>query len=77
MRLPKPTRNSKSKSRAKAQSEDAMDCSRVSSSSVSSSSDSETGIITNDEDREGMRFYTFKVHILCGKKVNHNNYYVT
>ncbi|CAD6228071.1 GSCOCG00006338001-RA-CDS [Cotesia congregata] len=48
---PKP-RNQKSKNRAKTQSEDAMDCSRVSSSSISSS-DSEAGIITNDEDREG------------------------
>ncbi|XP_012278918.1 G patch domain-containing protein 2 isoform X2 [Orussus abietinus] len=52
MRSPKPTRISKSKSRGKIQSEDAMDCSRVSSSSISSS-DSEAGIITNDEDCEG------------------------
>ncbi|XP_034946871.1 G patch domain-containing protein 2-like isoform X2 [Chelonus insularis] len=51
MHSPKP-RNSKSKNRNKIQSEDAMDCSRISSSSISSS-DSETGIITNDEDREG------------------------
>lgn len=48
----KQSRNSKSKNRAKSQSEDAMDCSRISSSSISSS-DSEAGIITNDEDREG------------------------
>ncbi|XP_015587043.1 G patch domain-containing protein 2 isoform X2 [Cephus cinctus] len=52
MRAPKPNRNSKSKNRGKVQNEDAMDCSRISSSSISSS-DSETGIITNDEDREG------------------------
>ncbi|XP_043461720.1 G patch domain-containing protein 2 isoform X2 [Leptopilina heterotoma] len=52
MRSPKPTRVSKSKNRGKVQSEDAMDCSQVSSSSISSS-DSETGIVTNDEDREG------------------------
>ncbi|XP_057328541.1 G patch domain-containing protein 2-like isoform X2 [Microplitis mediator] len=52
MLSPKQSRNSKSKNRAKSQSEDAMDCSRISSSSISSS-DSEAGIITNDEDREG------------------------
>lgn len=33
--------------------EDTVDCSRISSSSISSS-DSEAGLITNDEDREGM-----------------------
>lgn len=46
------SRNSKSKSKTKIHNQDAMDCSRISSSSMSSS-DSETGIITNDEDREG------------------------
>lgn len=35
------------------QTEDGIDCSRISSSSISSS-DSETGLITNDEDREGI-----------------------
>jgi len=35
------------------QGEDTVDCSRISSSSISSS-DSEAGLITNDEDREGM-----------------------
>lgn len=34
------------------QGEDTVDCSRISSSSISSS-DSEAGLITNDEDREG------------------------
>ncbi|XP_043284333.1 G patch domain-containing protein 2 isoform X3 [Venturia canescens] len=52
MRSLKPSRNSKSKNRGKILHEDAMDCSRISSSSISSS-DSEAGIITNDEDREG------------------------
>ncbi|XP_033208077.1 G patch domain-containing protein 2 isoform X2 [Belonocnema kinseyi] len=52
MRSPKPSRASKSKNREKVRGEDAMDCSRVSSSSISSS-DSEAGIVTNDEDREG------------------------
>ncbi|XP_066582914.1 G patch domain-containing protein 2-like isoform X2 [Prorops nasuta] len=52
MRSPKPNRNLKIKSIGKVQGEDAMDCSRISSSSISSS-DSETGLITNDEDREG------------------------
>ncbi|KAK0093853.1 hypothetical protein PV326_012470 [Microctonus aethiopoides] len=52
MRSPKPSRNSKSKNRDKTQNDDAMECSRISSSSISSS-DSEAGIITNDEDREG------------------------
>ncbi|XP_011309232.1 G patch domain-containing protein 2-like [Fopius arisanus] len=52
MRSPKPTRNSKSKShRGKMRSEDAMDCSRISSSSISSS-DSEAGIRA-EEDHEG------------------------
>lgn len=60
MRSPKPTRVSKSKNRGKVQSEDAMDCSQVSSSSISSS-DSETGIVTNDEDREGrIKFNLYK-----------------
>lgn len=52
MRSLKPNRNTKSKNRIKIQGEDAIDCSRISSSSISSS-DSETGLITNDEDREG------------------------
>lgn len=52
MRSLKPSRNTKSKSRNKMQTEDAIDCSRISSSSISSS-DSEAGLITNDEDREG------------------------
>ncbi|XP_015127383.1 G patch domain-containing protein 2-like isoform X2 [Diachasma alloeum] len=53
MRSPKPTRNSKSKShRGKMRSENAMDCSRISSSSISSS-DSEAGIRANEEDHEG------------------------
>ncbi|XP_046486217.1 G patch domain-containing protein 2 isoform X1 [Neodiprion pinetum] len=52
MRSPKPNRNSKIKNRGKMQAEDVMDCSRISNSSISSS-DSEGGIITNDEDREG------------------------
>lgn len=51
--MSKPTRNTKSKNRGKMQGEDTMDCSRISSSSISSS-DSEAGLITNDEDREGM-----------------------
>lgn len=50
--MPKPTRNAKSKNRGKMQDEDTVDCSRISSSSISSS-DSEAGLITNDEDREG------------------------
>lgn len=50
--MSKPTRNTKSKNRGKIQGEDNVDCSRISSSSISSS-DSEAGIITNDEDREG------------------------
>ncbi|XP_035718365.1 G patch domain-containing protein 2-like isoform X1 [Vespa mandarinia] len=52
MRSLKPNRTSKSKIRGKIQGEDTVDCSRISSSSISSS-DSENGIITNDEDREG------------------------
>ncbi|XP_076164196.1 G patch domain-containing protein 2 [Ptiloglossa arizonensis] len=52
MRSLKPNRNTKSKNRIKMQTEDAIDCSRISSSSISSS-DSEAGLITNDEDREG------------------------
>ncbi|XP_014472979.1 PREDICTED: G patch domain-containing protein 2-like isoform X2 [Dinoponera quadriceps] len=52
MRVSKPTRNAKSKNRGKMQDEDTVDCSRISSSSISSS-DSEAGLITNDEDREG------------------------
>ncbi|XP_053979733.1 G patch domain-containing protein 2 isoform X2 [Hylaeus anthracinus] len=52
MRSLKPSRNTKSKSRNKMQTEDTIDCSRISSSSISSS-DSEAGLITNDEDREG------------------------
>lgn len=51
--MSKPTRNTKSKNRGKMQDEDTVDCSRISSSSISSS-DSEAGLITNDEDREGM-----------------------
>ncbi|XP_063976316.1 G patch domain-containing protein 2-like isoform X2 [Diachasmimorpha longicaudata] len=52
MRSPKPTRNSKSKShRGKIRSENAMDCSRISSSSISSS-DSEAGIRANEGDDE-------------------------
>ena len=53
MRVAKPTKNAKSKNRDKMQGEDTVDCSRISSSSISSS-DSEAGLITNDEDREGM-----------------------
>ncbi|XP_076662725.1 G patch domain-containing protein 2 isoform X2 [Andrena cerasifolii] len=52
MRMLKPNRNTKSKNRIKMQTDDAIDCSRISSSSISSS-DSEAGLITNDEDREG------------------------
>ncbi|KYM92950.1 G patch domain-containing protein 2 [Atta colombica] len=52
MRVAKPTKNAKSKNRDKMQGEDTVDCSRISSSSISSS-DSEAGLITNDEDREG------------------------
>ncbi|XP_015438521.1 PREDICTED: G patch domain-containing protein 2-like [Dufourea novaeangliae] len=52
MRSLKPNRTAKSKNRVKMQTEDAIECSRISSSSISSS-DSETGLITNDEDREG------------------------
>lgn len=52
MRSLKPNRNTKSKNRIKIQTEDGIDCSRISSSSISSS-DSETGLMTNDEDREG------------------------
>lgn len=52
MRVSKPTKNTKSKNRDKMQGEDTVDCSRISSSSISSS-DSEAGLITNDEDREG------------------------
>ncbi|XP_011338735.1 G patch domain-containing protein 2 isoform X3 [Ooceraea biroi] len=51
MRVPKPTRNAKPKNRDKMQGEETVDCSRISSSSISSS-DSEAGLITNDEDRE-------------------------
>jgi len=53
MRVSKPTKNAKPKNRDKMQGEDTVDCSRISSSSISSS-DSEAGLITNDEDREGM-----------------------
>lgn len=53
MRSLKPNRNTKSKDHIKMQTEDGIDCSRISSSSISSS-DSETGLITNDEDREGI-----------------------
>ncbi|XP_034183808.1 uncharacterized protein LOC117605993 isoform X1 [Osmia lignaria lignaria] len=52
MRSFKPNRDAKSKNRIKMQTDDPIDCSRISSSSISSS-DSETGLITNDEDREG------------------------
>ncbi|XP_017881311.1 G patch domain-containing protein 2-like [Ceratina calcarata] len=52
MRSPKTDKNTKSKNRVKVQTEDGIDCSRISSSSISSS-DSEAGLITNDEDREG------------------------
>ncbi|XP_018394132.1 PREDICTED: G patch domain-containing protein 2 isoform X3 [Cyphomyrmex costatus] len=52
MRVSKPTKNAKPKNRDKMQGEDTVDCSRISSSSISSS-DSEEGLITNDEDREG------------------------
>lgn len=53
MRISKPTKNAKPKNRDKMQGEDTVDHSRISSSSISSS-DSEAGLITNDEDREGM-----------------------
>lgn len=52
MRSAKPGRSSRLKNKNKTQNEDAMDCSHLSSSSISSS-DSEDGLITNDEDREG------------------------
>ncbi|XP_043261316.1 G patch domain-containing protein 2 isoform X2 [Colletes gigas] len=52
MRSLKPNRNTKSKNRIKMQTGDLIDCSKISSSSISSS-DSEAGLITNDEDREG------------------------
>ncbi|XP_078039664.1 uncharacterized protein LOC144471472 isoform X1 [Augochlora pura] len=52
MRSLKPNRTSKSRNRIKMQTDDTIDCSRISSSSISSS-DSEAGLITNDEDREG------------------------
>ncbi|KAG7197589.1 hypothetical protein KM043_006054 [Ampulex compressa] len=48
----KSNRTTKSKNRIKMQGEDTLDCSHISSSSISSS-DSEAGLITNDEDREG------------------------
>lgn len=51
--MSKPTKNAKPKNRNKMQGDDTVDCSRISSSSISSS-DSEAGLITNDEDREGM-----------------------
>jgi len=53
MRISKPTKSAKPKNRGKMQGEDSVDHSRISSSSISSS-DSEAGLITNDEDREGM-----------------------
>lgn len=53
MRISKPTKSAKPKNRGKMQGEDTVDHSRISSSSISSS-DSEAGLITNDEDREGM-----------------------
>lgn len=62
MRMSKPTKNAKSKNRDKMQGEDTVDCSRISSSSISSS-DSEAGLITNDEDREG----TLKAHEISDK----------
>lgn len=68
MRVPKPTRNAKPKNRDKMQSEDTVDCSRISSSSISSS-DSEAGLITNDEDREGKR----KGNIQCTRNTNYSN----
>lgn len=46
------SRQSKNKNRVKIQNQDAMDCSIISNSSISSS-DTDDGIITNDEDREG------------------------
>ncbi|XP_072756096.1 G patch domain-containing protein 2-like isoform X1 [Anoplolepis gracilipes] len=52
MRISKPTKTAKPKNRGKMQGEDTVDHSRISSSSISSS-DSEAGLITNDEDREG------------------------
>ncbi|XP_012225450.1 G patch domain-containing protein 2-like isoform X2 [Linepithema humile] len=52
MRVSKPTKNAKPKNRDKMQGDETVDCSRISSSSISSS-DSEAGLITNDEDREG------------------------
>ncbi|GAB1868212.1 hypothetical protein CAJAP_09291 [Camponotus japonicus] len=52
MRISKPTKSAKPKNRGKMQGEDSVDHSRISSSSISSS-DSEAGLITNDEDREG------------------------
>ncbi|XP_020299725.1 G patch domain-containing protein 2-like isoform X1 [Pseudomyrmex gracilis] len=52
MRMSKPTKNTKLKNRGKMQGGDTVDCSRISSSSISSS-DSEAGLVTNDEDREG------------------------
>jgi len=62
MRVSKPTRNGKPKNRDKMQGEDTVDCSRISSSSISSS-DSEAGLITNDEDREGKQ-YEVKINIM-------------
>lgn len=59
MRSLKPNRTAKSKNRIKIQSEDAIDCSKISSSSISSS-DSEAGLITNDEDREGINLVDLK-----------------
>lgn len=52
MRSPKSSRDAKIKNCENVQTEEAMECSRISNSSISSS-DSEAGIITNDEDREG------------------------
>lgn len=53
----------KQKTLNKEQNEEAMDCSRFSSSSISSS-DSDTGVVTNDEDREGKLAGTITILII-------------
>lgn len=63
MRSLKPNRNTKSKNHIKMQTEDGIDCSRISSSSISSS-DSETGLITNDEDREGINRLIYAIETI-------------
>lgn len=72
MRISKPTKNAKPKNRGKMQGEDTVDHSRISSSSISSS-DSEAGLITNDEDREGI--IDLKTLEYCLEYNRHVKYY--